>query len=145
MAQEMRTSPPMPSTYRADGDGGADTGRGSGWLIFAAVLFIGAAMLNAVYGISALVNDDYFAVDELLFGDLSMWGWLFLGAAALQLAAGLLILARSTFGVLLGIGLAMAHGLLTLLSIGAYPLWSTIMLALDGLIIYGLCVYGFED
>lgn len=142
MAQEMRTSAPMPSTY--DGAGRTTDGT-SGWLVFAAVLFIGAAMLNLLWGIAALVNDDYFAVDELLFGDLSLWGVIYLCAAAAQLAAGLLILARSSFGAILGIGLAMLHGLLALMAIGAYPLWSTVMLVLDGLIIYGLCVHGFGE
>ena len=33
-----------------------------------------SACFNIFDGIAALANDDYFAADELLFGDLSMWG-----------------------------------------------------------------------
>ncbi|HEU4658721.1 MAG TPA: hypothetical protein VFR97_14420 [Capillimicrobium sp.] len=140
--QEMRTGPRVEQGY--DGAAAHRTS-GSGWMVFAAVLFIGAAGLNVIWGISALVNDDYFAVDELLFGDLSMWGVIYLCVAAAQLAAGLLILARSAVGAILGIGLALVHAMLTLLAIGAYPLWSTVMLVLDGMIIYGLTVYGFGE
>ena len=47
-------------------------------------MFMVAGVANALWGISALVNDDYFTADELLFGDLSMWGvfYLLLAAAA---------------------------------------------------------------
>ena len=67
---------------------------GAGWLTFAAVLFLLAGTFDALYGIAALANDDYFAADELLFGDLSMWGAIYLGFAAVQIAAGLLIINR---------------------------------------------------
>lgn len=118
---------------------------GGGWLTFAGVMFLIAATFNAVYGVSALANDDYFAVDELLFGDLSMWGALYLGAAALQAIAALLLFARSSVGSFLGIAIAMISATLALVSIGAYPLWSITIMFVDGLIIYGLTVYGFGE
>jgi hypothetical protein len=116
---------------------------GGGWLTFAAVMFLFAATFNAVYGIAALANDDYFAADELLFGDLSMWGVIYLAFAAAQLAAALLIIGRHSAGALIGITLALLHGTAALLSIGAYPIWSVILLVIDGVILYGLTVYGF--
>jgi hypothetical protein len=119
--------------------------RRSGWLTFAAVMFIAAAAFNAIYGVSALVNDDYFRADELLFGDLSLWGAIYLGFAVVQLGTGLLILRRSALGVIVGSLLALLHGCTALLSIGAYPVWTVIVLVIDGLIIYGLCVHGFDE
>jgi hypothetical protein len=118
---------------------------GAGWLTFAAVLLLLAATFNAVYGIAALANDDYFAADELLFGDLSMWGVVYLTFAAVQAAAGILIIRRSLAGALIGIALAMLHGLVVMMSIGAYPVWSVVLLVIDGLVIYGLTVYGLDD
>jgi hypothetical protein len=118
---------------------------GAGWLTFAAVLFLLAATFNTVYGIAAFANDDYFAADELLFGDLSMWGVVYLGFAAVQVGAAILILNRSAAGAILGITLAMLHGLAVLMSIGAYPVWSVVLLAIDGLVIYGLTVYGLVE
>jgi hypothetical protein len=118
---------------------------GGGWLTFAAVLFLLAGSLNALYGIAALVNDDYFAVDELLFGDLSLWGVIYLGFAAAQIAAALLIINRSVGGALMGIALAGLHAIGVLMSIGAYPVWSVILLVIDGMIIYGLTVYGLVE
>jgi hypothetical protein len=118
---------------------------GGGWITFAAVMFLIAATFNTVYGIAALANDDYFAVDELLFGDLSMWGALYLIVAASQVAAAVLVFARSPFGAGLGIVLAGINATLALISIGAYPIWSIAVMVVDGLIIYGLTVYGFGE
>lgn len=118
---------------------------GRGWVVFAAVLFIVAGVANALWGISALANDDYFAADELLFGDLSMWGAFYLVLAVVQLSTALLILRGSAAGAVIGIMLAIVHATVALMSIAAYPLWTVIVLALDGLIIYGLTVYGFDE
>jgi len=118
---------------------------GAGWLTFAAVLFLLAAAFNAVYGVAALANDDYFTADELLFGDLSLWGVVYLAFAAVQLGAGVLIIRRNAGGAVLGVGLAGLHAFTSLLAIGAYPVWSVIMLIVDGLIIYGLTVYDLVE
>jgi hypothetical protein len=137
MAHEMHAPGELGSSTRTD--------EGQGWLAFAAVMLLIAATFNAVYGIAALANDDYFAVDELLFGDLSMWGVVYLAFSAAQLAAALLIISRRPSGAILGIGLVGLHAIAALMSIGAYPLWSVILLVVDGLIIYGLSVYGFGE
>ncbi|HZB06681.1 MAG TPA: hypothetical protein VE449_08820 [Thermoleophilaceae bacterium] len=91
------------------------------------------------------MNDDYFAVDELLFGDLSLWGVIYLGFAVAQIAAALLIMSRSAAGALLGIALVGVHSIGVMMSIGAYPVWSVILLVIDGVIIYGLTVYGLVE
>jgi hypothetical protein len=138
MAHQMHA----PSRLDA-GDGVApypDSGRG--WAVFAGVMFLTVSAANALYGISALANDDYFAADELLFGDLAAWGVMSLLFAFFQVCAGVMILRRQAFGAFVGILLASLHGLVALASIGAYPLWTTIVLVIDGLIIYGLSVHG---
>ena len=116
---------------------------GRGWVDFAAVMFVAAALFNAIYGVAALVNDDYFRADELLFGDLSVWGTIYLVIAFVQVVAALLIFMRSAVGAVLGILCATLNATATLLSVGAYPIWSVIILAIDGLIIYALTVHGF--
>lgn len=100
------------------------------------------AVFNAVYGLTALTDDDYLHADELLFGDLSMWGAIYLVFAVTQLVAVLLIVRRRPSGVALGIAIVVLHATAVLLAIGAYPIWSVILLVVDGLILYGLSVYG---
>lgn len=116
-----------------------------GWLIFAGVLFLLAAGANGLWGISALANDDYFSADELLFGDLSLWGALYLAFAVLLAVTGILILRRSDAGIVLGTVLAAIHFLVALPTIGAYPLWTVLVLVIDGLIIYGLLVHRADE
>ncbi len=118
---------------------------GRGWWVFAAVMFILAGLANGIWGITALSKDDLLRADELLFGDLTTWGVVYLCLAALQLATGLLLLLGRATGVVLGILLAGAHATVALFSIGAYPLWTVTAMVIDGLIIYGLAVHAFGD
>src|SRR3954452_6970490 len=117
-------------------------GRGQNWAAFVAVLFFVLGCFNVIDGVAALVQDDYFKVDELLFGDLAMWGVIYLLLGAVQLVTAFLVWRGSFAGVFLGIALAGLNALIALLSIGAYPIWSLIILALDGVVIYALTVYG---
>jgi hypothetical protein len=111
----------------------------TGLVTFAGVMLLIASAFNLLDGVVALVNDDYYVVDELLFGDLTGWGvwWLAIGAA--QLLAGWLVLTRRSFGPLLGIFLAGANALTHLMFLGAYPAWSIAIMVVDGVIIYALC------
>lgn len=125
------------SDYRASDE------RGQNWAAFAAILFLILGIFNVIDGIAALTAaDDYFRVEALLFGDLSMWGVLFLIVGVLQLLASYLIFQGSAAGALLGITLASLNAILALLAIGAYPIWAIIILVLDGVVIYALTVYG---
>ena len=120
------------------------TGGRSGWLTFAGVMFITVALVNALWGISALVEDDYFRVDELLFGELALWGAVYLVFAGVCLLTGVLILRRADFGIVLGVTLAVLHGLIALTTVGAAPVWTVTVLVIDGLIIYGLLVHSAD-
>jgi hypothetical protein len=117
-------------------------GHGENWAAFAGCLFLVLGMFNLIDGIAALANDDYFHVEELLFGDLSMWGVIFLVMGVLQLVTSFLIFRGSEVGALLGIVLAGVNAMVALLSIGAYPIWSIAILVLDGVVIYALTVHG---
>jgi hypothetical protein len=115
---------------------------GQGWAAFAATMVLIAGVFNGIYGLAAIVDDNYFAPNDLLFGNLSLWGWIHLILGVLQVLAAAMIFAGSELGALLGIMFAGFSAIAALLAIGAYPLWSVIILVLDGLIIYALTVYG---
>ena len=117
---------------------------GRGWLVFAGTMVLTAATADAVFGIAALANDDSFSADELLFGDLTTWGVLFLIAAAIKAVVALMIFARNPVGALLGILIAMLSGTLALFSILAHPLFSILVMTIDVLVIFSLWAYGLR-
>jgi hypothetical protein len=117
---------------------------GGGWLLFAGAMVLIAAAIDAVFGITALAGDDAFSADDLLFGDLTTWGVLFLIAAAIKATAALMIFARNPVGALIGILTAMLSGTLALFSILANPVTSIIVMALDVLVIFSLWAYGLR-
>jgi hypothetical protein len=116
--------------------------RGQGWAAFAATMVLIVGVFNVIYGLAAIIEDDYFIADELLFGDLSLWGWVHVLIGIAQVVTAMLIFSGSEIGAVLGIMFAGFNAIGALLSIGAYPIWSVIILVLDGLIIYALTVYG---
>jgi len=145
MAQQMQTPTGAGANYGAQYGDRPSARAGHGWIVFAAVMFLFAGATHLLWGISALSKASYFRSEGLLFGELKMWGVFYVVGGALAILAGVMVLRRSAFGAMLGIGLAMLSGLLTLITIGAYPVWSVIALVVDGLIIYGLAVHGFAD
>jgi uncharacterized membrane protein len=66
----------------------------SGMLTFAGVVLVIAGAINLLDGVVARAKDEYFRADELLFGDVSAWGfwWLFVGL--LMLWAGFQVVQR---------------------------------------------------
>ena len=114
----------------------------SGWAVFAGVLFLLAGLFHAMWGIAALANDDNFVSDELLFGDLSLWGVFYLVLGAAQIAIAWLIGTGSRAGRWLGLVFASLSAVNAMFSLGAYPLWSAAIMIVDLLVIYGLAVHG---
>ena len=116
----------------------------SGWATFAGVLFVLAGIFHVMWGFAAIGNDDNFVADELIVGNLTLWGVLYLVLGALQLLAAWWIAQSRRSGQRLGIVLAGLSAINAMFSFGAYPLWSATILVVDLLIIYGLSVHGSD-
>ena len=114
----------------------------TGWATFAGVLFLLVGIFHLMWGFAALANDDNFISDELLFGDLTLWGIFYLALGAAQLGAAYLIARGRRAGQLLGLVLACLSATNAMFTFGAYPIWAAAILALDVLVIYGLAVHG---
>jgi hypothetical protein len=62
-----------------------DTTHGEGWVAFAGIMILIAAVLNAIWGIAAIDKASFFIEDErLILSDLSTWGWIILVIGVLQ-------------------------------------------------------------
>ena len=111
-----------------------------GWITFIGVLFGTIGALNAIDGLVALAGDKHFDKTELFTGNLTLWGVLLLVTAALQLLASVLIFKRNANGQGLGVILCVFNILTHMAFVSVYPIWSLLIIAIDVLIIYGLCV-----
>ena len=127
---------PMTSSSRSHG------AQDSGWAVFAGVLFLLAGIFHLMWGIAAFASDDTFIADELLFGDLSLWGVFYIVIGALQLAAAWLVSTARRSGQIMGLILAVLSAVNAMLTFASNPLWSATILLLDLLVIYGLAVHG---
>jgi hypothetical protein len=114
----------------------------TGWTAAAAVLMTFGGIMAIFQGIAAIAQDDVFVTtpNYVFEFDLTSWGWihLVLGALAMVISAGLLrtaLWARITGVVIAGLVI-----IANFLSLPYYPVWSVIMIAISGFIIWALCV-----
>ena len=114
----------------------------TGWITFAGAYLLVAGAMNAIWGLAAVTDREVLREGELAWSNLTTWGWLSLVAAASQLVAGGLVLARRVVGRLLAGVIAFAGLFVNFLSIGAYPVWSILALVANGLVLWAVTVYG---
>ena len=114
---------------------------GQGWITFIAILFGVIGAMNAIDGLVALAGDKHFDKTELFTGNLTLWGVLLLITAALQLLASVLIFKRNANGQGLGVILCVFNILTHMAFVSVYPIWSLLIIAIDVMVIYGLCVH----
>lgn len=115
--------------------------KGEGTVLFAATLFLVLGIFNCIDGIVAIAGDRRFAEEELFFGNLTLWGILMLALGAFQLMTANLIFKRSANGQVAGIALCCFSLVAQLFFLPVFPIWSVIIMTLDVIIIWGLCVY----
>lgn len=122
------------------------TGAGwSGLLVFAATILIMLGAFHAIAGLVALFRADYFLVTEsglVVTANFTTWGWTHLLLGLLVAATGGALLTGATWARVVALVLAMLSALVNVAFLSAYPLWSTIMIALDILIIYAVTAHG---
>jgi hypothetical protein len=98
---------------------------------------------NLIYGISALAKASFFVGNaHYVIGDLRAWGWVTLIFAALQIVAGIGVLAGNQYARWSGVALVGLNAVSQMFFIPAYPFWSLTIIAMDIVALWGLCAYG---
>ena len=116
-----------------------------GWIIFAALLLVLLGMFQLTAGIVALVNEDYFehtAAPVFLAVDQTTWGVLQLLLGSLAILTGAGLLRGNALARVVGIGVVLLGALASLLAVGAYPVWSMLLMAVNVCILYAITVHG---
>ncbi|RJQ92295.1 DUF7144 family membrane protein [Amycolatopsis panacis] len=117
-----------------------------GWIRFAAVMMIIIGAFDIIEGIVALVHKQYYVVSPsgLLVFNLTAWGWVHLIIGALAVAAGAALLSGALWARIVAVGLAAINAIAQLAFVSAHPVWTTIIIALDVLVIWAVIVHGSE-
>ena len=118
-----------------------------GYVVFAGVMIMMLGGFQAIQGLVAIFRDDYYLVTRsglLLTMDYTAWGWTHLILGAIAVISGIGVLLGQTWARVFGIVIAVLSALSNLAFLPAYPIWATIIIALDVLAIYALAVHGRE-
>lgn len=118
-----------------------------GWIVFSGVMMIMIGVFQAIMGFVAIFKEDYYLVGRtglVVELDYTAWGWVHLIFAIVVLLAGFSVLAGQMWARVVGIILAVLSAIGNLVFLAAYPVWGVIVITLDVLVIYALCVHGRE-
>lgn len=119
----------------------------AGWIMFAGVMMIMLGVIEAIAGLVALFNDEYYLVtrnDLVVSVDYTTWGWVHLLLGIVVAAAGLGVMVGQMWARVVGILVASLSVIVNIAFLAAYPVWSAIVIAIDVLVIYALTVHGKE-
>lgn len=116
-------------------------GQGVGWIHFAGIFFIVAAIFNGIAAVSVLTKGELFDDSKLVVSDLKTWGWIFIVVAVVQLVAGIVVLMRLRAGRVPAIIIAVIGMVAWFVAWSILPFWGLVMMILYGLIIYALVAF----
>jgi hypothetical protein len=122
----------------------AGSPRVSGWAIggitFAASMLVLVGCFQALTGVVAIFDDDFFVVTRNYTFDLdtTAWGWIHLIIGVAVAFTGFALFAGRTWAAITALFLAMLSALSSFFSIPYYPWWSLLVIALDAWVIWSL-------
>jgi len=105
-----------------------------GWIWFAAMMLVLNGFFNLLDGLVALFNNDVYAVrgKGLVTFNFTTWGWILLVLGILQVAVGIALIQGRPWARIVAMILVMLNAFAQIAFITAFPLWSVVVIALDG-------------
>jgi len=118
-----------------------------GMVLFGGITMVMVGGFQIIQGVVALFRDDYYLVRPnglVLEVDYTTWGWTHLLIGLVAVCTGIGVMVGQMWARVLGIIIAVISALANIAFLSAYPIWSTIIIAMDVLVIYALTVHGSE-
>ena len=116
----------------------------SGWalsgIVFAAAMMTMIGIFQAIAGLVAIFNDEFYVVARNYTFDLDVtaWGWIHLILGLAVLTTGLALYSRRTWAGVTAIMLAMLSALANFFFIPYYPIWALLLIGLNIWVIWAL-------
>jgi hypothetical protein len=118
-----------------------------GMVIFAGTMLLMLGALQAMEGLVAIFQDDYYLVTRngmIVSLDYTAWGWTHLIIGLIAVGVGIGVFAGQMWARVAGIVVAAVSILVNVAFLPAYPIWIMIVIGIDVLVIYALAVHGKE-
>jgi hypothetical protein len=114
----------------------------TGLSVFAAVIMVIAGVVEALQGIVALANSEFYVVGpEYTYEfDVTAWGWIHLLLGIGVAVVGVFIFLGNTWARWTGLAVVALSMIANFAWVPYYPVWGIIVLALDGAVIWALSV-----
>lgn len=109
---------------------------GRGWYDFAGAMLGIAGFFNGFHGLGAIFRKEHFDEASLIFGNLQLWGWVWLVIGVVQIGTAIALFDGR--GRVMGMVLAGLSAVFAFASLGAAPVGAAVVIAIDVLVIHGL-------
>jgi hypothetical protein len=128
------------SEARYEASGERTSGWAVGFVLFAAVIMMIIGAFQAIAGIAAIFEDEFFVVgaNYIYDVDVTAWGWIHLVLGVIMFFAGSAALRGAPWARVVGIGLASLSAIANFFFIPYYPLWALLLIGLDIWVIWAL-------
>jgi len=115
-----------------------------GVTVFASVMMIMTGFFQAIAGIVALVNDQFYvAGPEWVFQfDTTTWGWIHLTLGVLVALAGVALFSGAVWARTVGVVLAILCGVAAFAWLPWYPIWALVLITAAVVVVWALTAHG---
>lgn len=119
----------------------------TGWIVFGGMMMIILGTFHAFQGLVAIFKDEYYLVGPkglTVNVDYTAWGWTHLLLGIVIVLAGAALMAGQMWARVIAVILAFVSAIVNVGFLAAYPLWSSLMIGFDVLVIWAVIVHGDE-
>lgn len=119
----------------------------TGLTTFAAVMLMITGVLDLFRGIMGIAQDDVFVstANYVFKFSLTGWGWVHLALGVVAMIVGAGLLTPTLWARIAGVTIAGLIIIANFLSLPYSPVWSVVMIAISGFVIWALCVIRRDD
>src|SRR5262245_15424762 len=117
-----------------------------GWIAFAGVMMVMIGAFNIIDGLAAILKDEIYVnggKGTLVF-DITAWGWIHLLFGVFLVLVGFALFNGALWARVTAVILVSFNAIAQLTFLSAYPIWASLIIALDVLVLWALIVHGYE-
>jgi hypothetical protein len=110
---------------------------------FGGVLMILVGGFSLMQGFAAIINEGFLEkLEKYAYAlDPTAWGWIHLIVGGIVLLAGFYVFTDSLVARIIGIAAALLSAVVNFFWLPYYPLWSTLIIAMNIVVVWGLAMH----